>query len=204
MTEVFARTITVYLVDVHPIFREDLAHAIDRARNLVVVGQAGTAAGALAETRTAQPDVVLVDLDTPDRDGIELVGALRAELPAAKLLVLIPGDDEIRVAEAMRAGAHGYLLKTAEPQEVLESIRGIIAEEAPIPVSFADVVPRALRELVCASPVEQVWGVRKWNKRGPPPAPAAAPALVPGPSPPSLVDAVAEPDDEPTRPPRRR
>ncbi len=117
--------IKIYLIDDHPIVREGFARAIADEGDMEVVGQAGTAAEALKETLTLKPDVVLVDLNIPDRDGIELLGALRAQLPAAKLLVLSGYDDEFRVAEALRAGAQGYLVKTSRLEEVIEGIRRI-------------------------------------------------------------------------------
>ena len=249
MTGSSARTISVYLVDAHPIVRESFAHAIDDEGDLVVVGQAGTAAGALAETSMAQPDVVLVNLDIPDRDGIELLCALRAQLPHTKLLVLGGHDDEFRIAEALRASAHGYLVKTSRIEEVIAGIRNVAGGGAPIRANIASAVVRAMRKPVgaegssglesltqrerqvlgllaggmstrdmaarltinpktvethrvriyaklgCESAEELSRVVRQWRKRGPPPAAAAAVALVPGPRPPSLVDAVTEPDD---------
>src|SRR5512144_1422667 len=92
--------IKIFLIDDHPIVREGFARAIADESDMEVVGQAGTAAEALKETMALKPDVVLVDLNSPDRAGIELLGARRAQLPAAKLLVLSGYDDEFRVAEA--------------------------------------------------------------------------------------------------------
>ncbi len=99
---------------------------------MTVVGQAGTATDALRETSALKPDVVLVDLNIPDRDGIELLGALRVQLPHAKLLVLSGYDDEFRVAEALRAGAQGYLVKTSRLEEVVDGIRRISSGGAPL------------------------------------------------------------------------
>ena len=97
--------IRVYLIDDHPIVRDAFASALAEAPDLALVGQAGTANEALRETVIVKPDVVLVDLNMPDRDGIELLLALRAQLPLVKLLVLSGYDDDYRVAEALRAGA---------------------------------------------------------------------------------------------------
>src|SRR5262249_16975604 len=110
MAESAAARIQIYLIDDHPIVREGFARAIMDEPDMVVVGQAGTAGDALKETALLKPDVVLVDLNIPDRDGIELLGALRAQLSSAKLMVLSGYDDEFRVAEALRAGAQGYLV----------------------------------------------------------------------------------------------
>jgi len=115
--------IRVYVVDDHPIVCEGFATALADAPDIVVVGQADTAAEALKGAPFASPDVLLVDLNMPDRDGIELVGALHARMPEVKLLVLSAYDDEFRVAEALRAGAYGYLVKTSKVSEVIEGIR---------------------------------------------------------------------------------
>src|SRR5438067_5933915 len=123
MGEAALNRIKIVLIDDHPIVREGFARAIADEPDMEIVGQAGTAAEALRETMTSRPDVVLVDLNIPDRDGIELLGALRAQLPTAKLLVLSGYDDEFRVAEALRAGAQGYLVKTSRIDEVIDGIR---------------------------------------------------------------------------------
>ena len=117
------RKIRVFLIDDHPIVREGFARALTDAPDIVVVGQAETAADALKEAPFTSPDVILVDLNMPDRDGIELIGALHARMPDVKLLVLSAYDDEFRVAEALRAGAHGYLVKTSKMDEVIDGIR---------------------------------------------------------------------------------
>src|SRR3954454_24506031 len=127
MGEAALNRIKIVLIDDHPIVREGFARAIADEPDMSVVGQAGTAADPRKDTLTIKPDVVLVDLNIPDRDGIELLGALRAQLPAAKLLVLSGYDDEFRVAEALRVGAQGYLVKTSRMDEVIDGIRRIFA-----------------------------------------------------------------------------
>ncbi len=146
MLESSVNKIRIYLIDDHPIVREGFARAISDESDMEVVGQAGTAADALKETLTLKPDVVLVDLNIPDRDGIELLGALRAQLPSAKLLVLSGYDDEFRVAEAVRAGAQGYLVKTSRIEEVIHGIRSIVTGGAPLSVGIAGAVVRAIRK----------------------------------------------------------
>ena len=89
MQDSSTRKVRVYLIDDHPIVREGFARALADAPDIVVVGQADTAAEALKGAPFASPDVLLVDLNMPDRDGIELVGALHARLPDVKLLVQI-------------------------------------------------------------------------------------------------------------------
>jgi len=146
MPDTSTSKINVYLIDDHPVVREGFARALADEPDMAVVGQAGTAAEALRETAQCKPDVVLVDLNIPDRDGIELLGALRAQLPAAKLLVLSGYDDEFRVAEALRAGAQGYLVKTSKLEEVIEGIRRIATGGAPLSPRIAGAVVRAMRK----------------------------------------------------------
>lgn len=146
MPDASSSKINVYLIDDHPVVREGFARALMDEPDMHVVGQSGTAADALRETAQCKPDVVLVDLNIPDRDGIELLGALRAQLPAAKLLVLSGYDDEFRVAEALRAGAQGYLVKTSKLEEVIEGIRRIATGGAPLSPRIAGAVVRAMRK----------------------------------------------------------
>lgn len=146
MGEVALNRIKIVLIDDHPIVRDGFARAIADEPDMEIVGQAGTAAEALRETLSTKPDVVLVDLNIPDRDGIELLGALRAQLPTAKLLVLSGYDDEFRVAEALRAGAQGYLVKTSRIEEVIEGIRRIVVGGAPLSARIAGGVVRAMRK----------------------------------------------------------
>ena len=138
----------IYLIDDHPIVREGFAMAVATEADMTVVGQASTAADALRETALLKPDVVIVDLNMPDRDGIELLGALRAQLSRAKLLVLSSYDDEFRVAEALRAGAQGYLVKTSGLDEVIDGIRRVAAGGSPLSPKIQGAVVRAMRKPV--------------------------------------------------------
>src|SRR3954471_20432906 len=146
MLESSPTRIKIYLIDDHPIVREGFARAIADEPDMVVIGQAGTAGEALKDTATMVPDVALVDLNIPDRDGIELLGALRTQLPHTRLLVLSGYDDEFRVAEALRAGAQGYLVKTSRIDEVIDGIRRIAVGGAPLSARVAGAVVKAMRK----------------------------------------------------------
>lgn len=139
-------TIRVFLIDDHPVLRDSLARALSAEPEMLVVGGVGTASDALHEVARLRPDVVLVDLNIPDRDGIELLSALHTLYPIARLLVLSGYDDEYRVAEALRAGAQGYLVKTAEVSEVIDGIRAVMRGEAPLSQRIASAVVRAMRK----------------------------------------------------------
>lgn len=146
MLESPGRKVRVYLIDDHPIIREGFARALADSPDIIVVGQADTAAEALKEAIFTSPDLILVDLNMPDRDGIELISALHARMPDVKLLVLSAYDDEFRVAEALRAGAHGYLVKTSKMEEVIDGIRRSIAGGAALSPRIAGAVVRAMRK----------------------------------------------------------
>lgn len=139
-------TIRVFLIDDHPVLRDSLARALSAESGMLVVGGVGTASEALHEIAITKPDVVLVDLNMPDRDGIELLTALHTLYPTAHLLVLSGYSDAYRVAEALRAGAQGYLVKTAEVSEVIEGIRAVMRDEAPLSPSIASAVVQAMRK----------------------------------------------------------
>ncbi len=141
-----ANTIRVFLIDDHPVLRDSLARALSAERGMVVTGQAGTAMEAFRELPEAKPNVVLVDLNIPDRDGIELLSALQTLHSYAKLLVLSGYDDEYRVTEALRAGARGYLVKTSEVTEVIDGIRRIHVGESPLSPRIAGFVVRGMRK----------------------------------------------------------
>jgi two-component system nitrate/nitrite response regulator NarL len=146
MTSPHGTKLRVFVIDDHPIVREGFLKAFADARDLELAGQAGTAADALAQCATSRPDVVLVDLNLPDRDGSEVIVALRAGVPGAKVVVVSAYSDEYRVAEALRAGAHGYLLKTSPTPELVEGIRTAAAGGTPLSPSLADAVLRAMRK----------------------------------------------------------
>lgn len=139
------RPLRLFLIDDHPVVREGLAREIAESADLEVVGEADTAAEALARAPEARPDVITVDLLLPDRDGPDLITALRALVPEARLVVVSAFDDEYRVTEALRAGAHGYILKTAPVSEIVEAIRDAVAGGTPLSPTLTEGVLRAMR-----------------------------------------------------------
>jgi DNA-binding NarL/FixJ family response regulator len=142
----YRSNLRIYLIDDHPIVREGFARAIADQPDLTVVGQASTAGEGLEQVKELRPDVVVVDLNLPDRAGPELIAALRETIPDAKLVVVSGYDDEYRVAEALRAGAHGYLLKTSTLNELIEGIRTAASGGTPLSARLTDAVLRAMRK----------------------------------------------------------
>jgi DNA-binding NarL/FixJ family response regulator len=120
------------LVDDHSLFREGLAGLIAYQEDLVVVGEAGDAATALALARELRPDIVLMDVDLPDQDGIAATRALKAALPEVAVVMLTVHDDAEKLIEAVKAGAQGYLVKNIRGAELVEQLRGLARGEAAI------------------------------------------------------------------------
>jgi len=117
--------IRVLLVDDHVVVREGLRHVLGADHGFDVVGEAGTGAEALALAAERRPDVVLLDLTMPGMSGLEVTAALRERLPEVRVLVLSMHEQDEYVVAAVRGGAHGYVLKDADPGELRAAIRAV-------------------------------------------------------------------------------
>ena len=115
--------IRVLIVDDHAVVREGLRSFLELQEGLEVVGEAADGAEAVEAAAQLRPDVVLMDLVMPRMDGVEAMRQLRERVPAARVIVLTSFLDDDRLLPAVRAGAAGYLLKNAQPQELARAIR---------------------------------------------------------------------------------
>jgi DNA-binding NarL/FixJ family response regulator len=136
-------TIRVMVVDDHRIVRDGLEQLVATTDDLELAGSAADGAAAVAMVAGTRPDVVLMDLSMPVLDGIEATRAIRAAHPDVRIVVLTSFADRTRVADAVDAGADGYLLKHAEPNQILDAIRAAAAGGAPFD-------PQVARELLNA------------------------------------------------------
>jgi DNA-binding NarL/FixJ family response regulator len=119
--------IRVVVIDDHPIVRQGLVGVLEDEADLAVVGEYGSAREGLGHMGRVQPDVVLLDLEMPELDGIEALPALIAAKPGVAVLVFTAYDTEERVLGALRAGAKGYLLKGASAEEIGRAVRLVAA-----------------------------------------------------------------------------
>lgn len=136
-------TIRVVLVDDHAVIRAGLAQLIATADDIEVVGQAADGAAAIEQARALHPDVVLMDLQMPGVDGVSATREIVAAGLGVDVLVLTSYSDNERILDALDAGAVGYLLKDADPDDVLTGIRAVSRGESPIH-------PKAARALLGA------------------------------------------------------
>lgn len=120
-----AGRIRVVVADDHPLYRAGIVGLLGTTVELEVVGEAATGTEAVGLVGELQPDVLVLDLDMPDLDGLGVLKALGTRNAATQVLVLTMYADEDAVFEAMKSGAHGYLIKTADPGSVLEAVRTV-------------------------------------------------------------------------------
>jgi two-component system, NarL family, response regulator LiaR len=127
----------VLIVDDHAVVREGLRSFLELQEGIAIVGEAADGAEAVEAATQLAPDVVLMDLVMPKVDGLEAMRQLRERVPAARVIVLTSFLDDDRLLPAIRAGAAGYLLKNAQPQELAHAIRTAHAGEALIDPAVA-------------------------------------------------------------------
>jgi DNA-binding NarL/FixJ family response regulator len=116
-------SVRVLVVDDHPVVRSGLIGMLAVTDDIEVVGEAGDGEEALALVESTRPDVVLMDLRMPRRDGVSATGAIVSGYPATKVLVLTTYDTDTDILHAVEAGAAGYLLKDTPHAELLDGIR---------------------------------------------------------------------------------
>lgn len=118
--------IRVVVVDDHPVVRHGLISILRFEREVAVVGEAGDGLAAIEVISEQQPDVVLLDLRLPFLDGVTVMQRVRAQHPHIRFLVVTTYDTDEYIGPALDAGANGYLLKDATPDELMRAIRSLV------------------------------------------------------------------------------
>jgi len=132
-----AKPIRILIADDHAIVREGQRALIETEPGMELVGEAADGVEAVHMARTLQPDVILLDLLMPRKGGVEAIQEIRAENAEARILVLTSFAEDDKVYSAIKAGALGYLLKDASPQELLAAIRQVNQGEPSMPPAIA-------------------------------------------------------------------
>jgi DNA-binding NarL/FixJ family response regulator len=141
--------IRVLIVDDHAVVRRGLEQMLATAEGIEVVGAASDGAEAVVQAAALRPDIVLMDLSMPELDGIEATRQVLAAASAdvvTRVIVLTSFTEQRRVLDALQAGASGYILKDATPDEVIAAIRAAHAGGAPLDPTAARVLLDAQRE----------------------------------------------------------
>ncbi len=126
----------IVLVDDQPLVRNGIASLL-QARGHEVVAEAGDGQEGVAAVRRTRPDLVLMDLQMPVMDGLEATRLLAVEFPQLRIVILTVSDQEQDLLEAVKSGAHGYLLKDLEAEEFFEAIDAAGSGESVIPSRLA-------------------------------------------------------------------
>jgi DNA-binding NarL/FixJ family response regulator len=138
------KNIRVLIADDHAIVRHGLCALLGTERGIEVVGEAKDGNEAVARTKQLAPDVVIMDIVMPRKDGVEATVEIRAAVPSAKIVVLTSFGTSDKISRAIEAGATGALMKTAEDRELLSAIRTV--------ANGGRVISPAVRKLISSDP----------------------------------------------------
>lgn len=134
--------IRVLIADDHPLFRAGVAAVVGCQPDMVVVGEAGNGAEAVALSRVHTPDVVLMDVRMPETDGLDALPVIRQTQPDTRVIMVSTYGGDVHMARAFRLGACGYLLKDALRSQLIHTIRASMQQPSG---SIAHAVRRAVR-----------------------------------------------------------
>jgi len=147
--------IRILVVDDHTVVREGLCALIEEWPEFEVLGQAGDGDQAVRQARALRPDVILMDLVMPRKDGVAAIREIKEEDPGARILVLTSFSEDKKAFEAVKAGALGYVLKDSSSDEVIQAIRDVYRGELSLQPSLALRVIRELSRPSSLPPAEQ-------------------------------------------------
>jgi len=145
------RLIRVLLVDDHLVVRKALRSLLTSKYRIEVVGEADNGIEAVSMAHSLQPDVILMNLVMPRKNGIDTTREIMREEPGARVLILTSFSDEDQIRAAVKAGAIGYVLKDASPDELIHAIHGAHMGKVSLPANM-------LRVVQSNSPIEEARG----------------------------------------------
>ena len=119
--------IRILCVDDHPVVRQGIDGLIAVQEDMTVVAEASNGREGIQQFRAHRPDISLMDLQMPEMSGLDAISAIRGEFPDARIIVLTTYSGDAQALRALKAGAHGYLLKNALHKELIDTIRAVHA-----------------------------------------------------------------------------
>jgi len=131
------KPIRIVLVDDHPLLRQGIAALVADQPDMELIAEASNGREAVEQFRIHLPDVLLMDLQMPDMNGIDAMIAIRTEFPEARFIVLTTYAGDVQIMRALKAGARAFLLKSLLHRELLETIRTVHAGQKRIPPEIA-------------------------------------------------------------------
>lgn len=140
------RRIRVLLVDDHRVVREGLRSLMEREEDLEVVGETDNGYTACTMARELTPDVILMDIEMPEMDGLEATRRIKERMPSVRILALTMHMNEEHVYGMLKAGAEGYLLKYAAARELTTAIRAVYRGESTLSSVIANKLIKGVRE----------------------------------------------------------
>jgi DNA-binding NarL/FixJ family response regulator len=142
-----AGRIGILTVDDHPLLREGVASMINAEPDMQIVAEADSGAEAIKQFRSHRPDVTLMDLQMPGMNGVDAIKAIRGEFEDARIIVLTTYTGDVQVLQALKAGAAGYLLKSALRTELLNAIRAVHIGQRHVSASIATEIAQHVGEV---------------------------------------------------------
>lgn len=137
---------SIILVDDHPLFRKGVAQLVEDDKHFTLAGEASNAKDGIALAEQLNPDVILMDLNMKEMNGIEALTELRARGITAVVVIFTVSNHEKDILAAMKAGADGYLLKDCEPEDLMEKLRLAATGKSVLDDELVQIVTHALRE----------------------------------------------------------
>ena len=153
----------ILLVDDHLLFRKGLAQLLDSQPDFEVIGEAPDGIEAVKQAKALNPDLVLMDINMPNRDGFEATRRIKAQMPDMQVVMLTVSEDEDDLKEAVQCGASGYLLKNLSPETLFQQLRGLMSGETPISRAMTGKLFSQLAQQ--GQPLAQLTSVEKLSSR---------------------------------------
>ena len=122
----------IVLADDHPLFRSALRTLLEGSEEVEVIAEAADGKETLELSRRLKPDLVLMDMIMPKMDGVAATRAIKSELPRTIVLVMTASEDSEHLLSALRAGAGGYVLKSADPEQITQAVHKVLKREFPL------------------------------------------------------------------------